>query len=52
MYRTSLKLKNRDVDYYRRLRLSRMMELFQEASIAHTETLGAGREKTLDRGLL
>jgi acyl-ACP thioesterase len=52
MYRTSLKLKNRDVDYYRRLRLSRMMELFQEASIAHTEALGAGREKTLDKGLL
>ena len=52
MYRTSLKLKNKDVNYFRTLRTSRMMELFQEASIAHTEELGAGREKTLDRGLL
>ena len=52
MYKTSLKLKNKDVNYFRSLRTSRMMELFQEASIAHTEQLGAGREKTLDRGLL
>ncbi|MBR3358095.1 MAG: hypothetical protein IKG46_09755 [Solobacterium sp.] len=52
MYKTSLKLKNKDVNYFRTLRTSRMMELFQEASIAHTEQLGAGREKTLGRGLL
>ena len=47
-----LRLLNRDVDLYRRLHLSRLFELFQEASIAHTQALGMGREKTLDRGLL
>lgn len=36
----------------RRLRLSRLFTLLQEASIAHTTELGMGREKTLDRGLL
>ena len=52
MYTKTYRLKNKDVDYYRRLRTSRMMEMFQEASIAHTEQLGMGREKTLDKGLL
>ena len=34
------------------MRLSVLMRLFQECCIAHTEELGMGREKTLDRGLL
>ena len=37
---------------YRRLRISTMFEWFQEGSITHTEELGCGREKTLDKGLL
>lgn len=41
-----------DVDPKRRLRSSRLFGFFQEAAIAHTVTLGFGREKTLDRGLL
>ena len=52
IYRRELLLRSKDVDLYRRLRLSRMFELFQEASIRHTEQLGMGREKTLDRGIL
>lgn len=52
IYRESLQLRSRDVDLYQRLRTSRLFELFQEASIRHTEQLGMGREKTLDRGLL
>ena len=52
IYRETLRLRSRDVDLYRRLRTSRLFELFQEASIRHTEQLGMGREKTLDKGLL
>lgn len=37
---------------HRRLRLSRLFMMLQEAAIAHTEELGFGREKTLDRGYL
>ncbi len=52
LYETACRLKNRDVSLFRKLKISRMFEFLQEASIAHTEALGAGREKTLDRGLL
>lgn len=52
VYSRELRLKNKDVDMHRRLRTSRLFELLQEAAIAHTEALGMGREKTLDRGLL
>ncbi|MDO4866838.1 MAG: thioesterase [Clostridia bacterium] len=52
IYRQSLKLLSSDVDMYRRLRLSRLFTLLQEAAIAHTEALGMGREKTLDKGVL
>ena len=45
-------LKTAHVDLYRRLRLSSMFSLFQEAAIEHTILLGCPREKTLDRGLL
>ena len=52
LYEERFRLKSKDVDLYRRLRCSRLFELLQEASIRHTELLGMGREKTLDRGLL
>ena len=52
VYSRQLRLRNRDVNLYRRLRTSTMFELMQEASIRHTEELGMGREMTLDRGLL
>lgn len=52
IYETSCRLKNRDVSLFRTLKVSRLFEFLQEASIAHTEELGAGRVKTLDRGLL
>ena len=52
IYSESLRLRSKDVDMFRRLRLSRLFELLQEASIRHTEELGMGRDKTLDRGLL
>ena len=51
-YRRTLRLKAEHVDCFRRLRLSVLMRLFQECCIAHTEELGMGREKTLDRGFL
>lgn len=41
-----------DVDMFRRLRVSRLFTFMQEAAIHHTEQLGAGRAKTLDRGFL
>ena len=52
LYERELTLRSRDVDLYRRLRVSELFALLQEAAIAHTEALGMGREKTLDRGLL
>jgi len=52
VYERRILLRSKDVDMYRRLRLSRLFELMQEAAIAHTEQLGMGRERTLDRGLL
>ena len=52
IYSESLRLRSTDVDMFRRLRLSRLFELLQEASIRHTEELGMGREKTLDKGIL
>lgn len=48
----TLTLRNADVDLHRRLRPSVLFQLLQEAAIAHTTMLGAGREKTLDRGFL
>lgn len=41
-----------DVTMFRKLRPSVLLRLIQEISIAHTEALGAGREKTLDKGVL
>ena len=41
-----------DTDIRRRLRLSRLFTLLQEAATDHAALLGAGREKTLDRGIL
>ncbi len=52
MYEKEYRILSSDTDAERRLRLSRLFTLFQEASIAHTTELGMGREKTLDRGLL
>ena len=46
------KILSSDADLYRRLRISRLFTLLQEAAIAHTEALGFGREMTLDRGYL
>ena len=37
---------------FRRLRISRLFVFLQEAALHHTEQLGAGRAKTLDRGFL
>ena len=52
IYKEHYRLKSKDVDLYRRLRTSRLFEMLQEASIRHTELLGMGREKTLDKGIL
>ena len=52
IYERELLLGSEHVDCFRRLRVSTLMELLQTASIRHTEELGMGREKTLDKGLL
>ena len=52
VYIEHLKLRSKDVDMFRRLRSSELFKLLQEASIRHTEELGMGRDKTLDRGIL
>ena len=51
-YREEILLRSKDVDMFRRLRTSELFRLLQEASIRHTELLGMGRDKTLDRGIL
>ena len=51
-FEKTIRIHSRDVTYMRHLRLSNLLGFFQEASISHTENLGVGREKTLDRGLL
>ena len=51
-YETTLLLGSEHVDMHRTLRVSTLFTLLQTASIRHTEALGMGREKTLDRGLL
>ena len=48
----TLRLRAQDVNMFRTLRTSRLLELMQEASIAHTEELGWPRATTLDRGFL
>ena len=52
LYERTLLLGSEHVDCFRRLRTSTLFELLQTASIRHTEELGMGRDKTLDRGLL
>ena len=52
IYERELLLGSEHVDCFRRLRTSTLFSLLQTASIRHTEELGMGREKTLDRGLL
>ena len=51
-FKLEYKIRNRDVDINKELKLSRLLEMFQEISITHTQNLGAGREKTLDKGFL
>ena len=52
VYQRQLKLVSSDTDAFRRLRLTALFTMLQEAAIAHTTELGMGREKTLDKGLL
>jgi len=52
VYEKTYRLKSSDVNRFQRLRTSVMMRWLQEAAIAHTEELGMGREKTLDKGIL
>ncbi|MBP5225456.1 MAG: hypothetical protein J6Z38_07760 [Lachnospiraceae bacterium] len=52
IYEQKLKIRSIDAGMDRRLRLSVLLSLIQESAIAHTEELGMGREKTLDKGLL
>ena len=52
IYEKNILIRSEQVDMTRRLRMSELFKLLEEASIAHTEELGCTRDKTLDRGLL
>ena len=52
VYEKEYTILSSDVDFSRRLKLSVLYKMLQEAAIAHTTELGMGREKTLDKGLL
>ena len=52
VYERRLRVRSEDTNCYRRMRTASLFRLFEEASIAHTEALDMGRDKTLDRGLL
>lgn len=52
IYTRDVKILASDVDRYQHLRMSRIFQLLQELSIAHTEALGYPRETTLDKGML
>lgn len=52
IHRLSLKIHASDVDRFQHLRMSRLFQLMQEISIAHTENLGYPKETTLDKGML
>ncbi len=52
IYERKILIRSEQVDMTRRLRMSDLFRLLEEASIAHTELLGCTRDKTLDRGLL
>lgn len=52
IYEKTILIRSEQVDMTRRLRMSDLFRLLEEASIAHTEDLGCTRDKTLDRGLL
>ena len=52
MYEQKLLLGSEHVDLHRRMRTSVLFSLLQTVSIRHTEQLGMGRDKTLDKGLL
>lgn len=52
VFRRSIRIRDCDVSFNRKLRPSCLFSIMQEASIDHTEALGAGRAKTLDRGFL
>ena len=52
VYTETLRVESGQVNAARRLRVSALMRLLQQASVAHTQLLGCGRERTLDKGLL
>lgn len=52
IYEKEVLIRSEQVDMTRRLRMSDLFRLLEEASIAHTEALGCTRDKTLDKGLL
>lgn len=52
IYQKKMQIKSSEADAARRLSPGALFTMFAEAAIAHTTELGAGREKTLDRGYL
>lgn len=51
-YRTCMRVGSRDVNLFRRLKPSALLELFQELSVVHAAALGFGTEQVLSRGVV
>ena len=52
VYIRKLNVRSELVDYRKKMTFSSFMNLFQQCCIAHTEELGMGKGKTLDKGFL
>ena len=52
MYIRNFKISSTDVAMNRKLRISALLRMAQDATVEHTTELGMGRDKTLDRGFL
>lgn len=49
-YEKKILIRSEQVDMTRKLRMSELFRLMEEASIAHTEELGCTRDRTLEIG--
>lgn len=52
MYIRNFRISSTDVAMNRKLRISALLRMAQDATVEHTTELGMGRDKTLDRGFL
>ena len=51
VFRREVTVDVREVDLFRRLKLSELFRIMEQTAIAHTEVLNVGRAQTFDRGI-